>query len=252
VNVAHLATYPPRLAALGPVVRALAPQVDRLTVVLNEFAAVPSEAPRLPNVRYVLPPEDTKDVGKFLPDASDAEHVFFCDDDILYPPDFVARTLALRARLGPRPMIVGYHGSLYRRPSLSGLRGLDQLARFWLFPSQIARFRRIYGYGETLDRPIVVDQVATNGAMMRARDCPPYAYMRDSRKFVDVRLARWCFERGITPVVLPHEAGWLGGVAHEETIVRGFTKRNRPEVAREIRAYAFRAPGRGEAAPWAD
>ena len=69
--IANLATYPPRRENLLPVVQAIAPQVDQLNVVLNQYDAELPELVDIPNVKQIIPHEDTKDVGKFYPDVSD-------------------------------------------------------------------------------------------------------------------------------------------------------------------------------------
>jgi hypothetical protein len=69
--------------------------------------------------------------------------------------------------------------------------------------------------------------------------------MNGSQKFVDVRLARWAFEQGITEVCLPREAGWLKPIRYEATIFDDFTRKNPPEVTREILTFAFKVPMRG-------
>ena len=54
-------------------------------------------------------------------------------------------------------------------------------------------------------RFLYTDQIATNSAILRPQDMPPLDYMRGSQKFVDVRLAKWSFEQGISHVALPRE-----------------------------------------------
>lgn len=217
------------------VVARLAPQVDRLVVVLNEYAAVPVELTQWPNVEGVIPDEDFKDLGKFLPDTDGAEVVFLADDDIAFPPDYVARTLAEFRALGPVRTIAGYHASLYRRARPPA----PAIPR-----AEIAAHRRIMNFWDAQDAPVIVDQVASGTAVMAAADLPPLAYMRGSARFTDVRLARWCFENGIRPVCLPRPEGWLRPIRHERTIYRDFTRRNPAHVAEEIWTYAFRVPGR--------
>lgn len=232
---AHMATYPPRRAAMLQAVTRLAPQVDRLIVVLNEYEAVPEEFAVWPQVEPLLPEADLKDLGKFRPNAAEAEFVFLVDDDVIFPADFVATTLSAFRALDLPKALAGYHGSVYRRP------GKDQPA----YPKgDIAAHRRIIDFGDALDAPVIVDQIATNTAVMRARDFPPFDYMRGSECFVDVRLARWCFDNGVVPVCLPRPAGWLGAIRHDRTIYRDFTRRNPTHVADEIWHYAFQVPGR--------
>jgi hypothetical protein len=246
--VANMATYPPRRDGLLRVAAAVAPQVDRLNVVLNEYSGPVEELASYPNVHQIVPKTDTKDTGKFLPDVSTAEYVFLIDDDLIFPPDFVATSLERFRALGRGRFVAGYHTSLYYRPKLS-LR--TQAFRRWIQgfdPRMIAEFRQTQKMREDIAQPIVVDQVATNAAVIRAEDMPPFDYMRTSQRFVDVRLASWCFEHSILPIALPRTANWIGTVRYDETIYRGFTKTNPLSVAREIRAYAFNVPGRGQ--PW--
>ncbi len=246
--VANLATYPPRAEFLPRVIASIAPQVDQLNVVLNEYDTAPTWLAGMANVRAILPDEDTKDAGKFYPDISGAEHVLLIDDDIIYPDDYVAHTLARFRSLAVPHALGGYHCSVYTRPALSlSPAGLRRFLRFYLRPSRIAGYRRILHFGLDIPKPLLVDQVATNAAILRAEDMPPWDYMRTSQKFVDVRLARWCFERGIVPVLLPHDSDWLlpsaaVGVSFDETIIGDFTSHHPPHVAREIWRYAFKRP----------
>ncbi|MBT0958080.1 glycosyltransferase family 2 protein [Alphaproteobacteria bacterium KMM 3653] len=242
--IANLASYPPRRSNLPRVVATLAPQVDRINLVLNEYDGPLEELSSYANVKQIMPDEDTKDAGKFYPDTSDADYVFFVDDDLIYPADFIAKSIERFEALGKGHFLGGYHASIYTKPapSLSPKRLLK-----WLTYSRekIADHRRPFRFYETLEQPVVVDQVATNAALMRGADVPPYAYMASSQKFVDVRLAKWCFENGIRSVALPKQAHWLGEVRFEETIFHGFTRKNLPHVADEIWSYAFKAEGLG-------
>lgn len=200
--VANLATYPLRRSFLTKVLASICPQVDRVNLVLNEYAAVPEEVRNFENVKPIIPPHDTKDTGKFLPDVSRSEFVFFIDDDFLFPADYVARSLERIQALPFRSFLAGYHCSVYRKPKLTmTLQGGKAWLRFHLRPSRIAGYRITYGSGNPVPVPTLVDQVGSGLAIMRSEDVPPFDYMRSSQKFVDVRLAKWCFERGVSSVV---------------------------------------------------
>lgn len=243
--VATLATYPPRRSNLLPVVQALDPQVDRLHVVLNQYEEALPELESFESVRQIVPDYDTKDVGKFYSDVSDADYVLTVDDDLIYPEDFVSKTIERFEALGEGRFLGGYHASLYQRASFSW--SPKKLLKWFRYSDAcIADYRRIFHFYKGLEDPVVVDQIATNASIMRGADFPPHDYMRGSQKFVDVRLAKWCFERGIRPVALPRIAGWLDEVRFEETIYRGFTRSNPPHVAEEIWTYAFQVEGRGQ------
>ena len=245
--VANLATYPPRAEFLPNVVAAISPQVDRLNIVLNEYASVPEFLSGYSNVNTIIPDHDTKDAGKFFPDCARAEYVLLIDDDIVYPDDFVALSIARMRALGPGRYLGGYHCSIYNRPGLRpiSIKSIKANIRFWVSPSHIVRFRRILFFGHHILNPVIVDQIGSGTAIIRGADFPPYEFMKSSQRFVDVRLARWCFEQGIVRVSLPRKKGWLRGsdsegVVFEETIHGDFTQKHHKHVAREIRSFAFK------------
>lgn len=239
--VANLATYPPRRCGMLEVVRSLAPQVDQLNVVLNDYSDIPRELARFGRVSPVIPFENTVDVGKFYVQPEPDDYVMYVDDDIYPREDFVSRTIDRFKALGPGKWLGGYHGSIYCKP------GMNQPLRLLRYSRRrIAKYRKVWSCNDALADPMIVDQIATNSAITRGKDAPTYEFMRDSRKFVDVRLARWCFERGITPVCLERENGWLKiGRYGGESIHNTFTSRHYAHVADEIWSYAFKVKGRG-------
>lgn len=239
--VANLATYPPRRDGMLDVVRALAPQVDRLNVVLNEYEEIPRELAKYPRVAPVIPEENTVDVGKFYVQPDPADVVLYVDDDMYPQEDYISRTVDRFQALGAGKWLGGYHGSLYVKPTL-----LQPLRRLRFTRRRIAKYRHVWSCNDALSKSMIVDQIATNAAIILGEDAPPYAFMRDSHKFVDVRLARWCFERGITPVCLEREKDWLStGRYGRASIHRTFTMKNPAHVADEIWTYAFKVRGRG-------
>ena len=243
--VANIATYPPRRERVLPMIRSLVDQVDRINLVLNEYDAPLPELTGRDKVHQIVPPEDLKDTGKFFPEVPAGATVFLLDDDVEYPPDFVRLSLERRAALpAARRYLCGYHGSLYQWPERGKAEGRLEHLRSGF--GGIADHRRRLVFYRALERPTVVDQIATNSAFLDAEDMPPWDWMKGSRKFVDVRLARWCFRKGIASVCLPREADWLKPVRFEETIYHGFTRTNPLNVTLEIWRYAFRSRERGK------
>lgn len=241
--VANLATYPPREGNLENVVKAMHPQVDQLNIVLNEFESVPAFLAPYERVNPIIPPEDTKDVGKFYPDVSKADFVFLIDDDINYPADYVAKTLAAYKDIGTTNQVGGYHCSTYVRPRLRLTPdGLRSFLRFWLKPRRIDMYRRFHHFGHDVETSVYVDQLGTGAVVATGQLMPSYDYMRDSQKFVDVRFAKFCHENGIDRVALPRTPSWLTMEDFDETIAGSFTLTSPPHVAREIRRFAFKSP----------
>lgn len=245
--VANMATYPKRSTTLMTAVHTIAPQVDLLNVVLNEYETVPPEISGIANVKAIIPEHDTKDAGKFYPDAAGADFVFYVDDDVIYPEDFVKKSIHSVEATKVQHFLAGYHCSIYYKPVFSlKYKELKRFARFYISPHYIARFRKIIHFGIDLNAPIYVDQVATNAALMRGADAPPYEYMKDSQKFVDVRLAKWAWEKDIARICLPRRAGWLQTSDVDESIMETFTLRHFPHVGREILTFAFKGNNIGE------
>ncbi len=243
-----MATYPARADTLRAAVASIAPQLDRLHLVLNQYDAVPEWLPAHGNVVPTIPDADSKDTGKYLvPLPAGANWLFTLDDDILYPPDYVDRSLGGMARLGPGRYMGGYLGWTYRRARFLGARWIRRLIGYK--PDYIANSADSVDFRDALDRAFVAEGLGTGVSVMRAGDVPPFETVRDAQRFIDVRLSSWCFDQGIVQVCLPRPAGWLRD-AHEgtqaESIFEDFTLRPSPAVADEIWRIAFRNPRRGE------
>ncbi|ABV94595.1 hypothetical protein Dshi_2862 [Dinoroseobacter shibae DFL 12 = DSM 16493] len=239
--VANLATYPPRAHALGRVVASIAPQVDRLNVVLNEYDTVPVNLLDYDNVVPILIDRDLKDTGKFWPSVEDAEWVVLIDDDLHYPDDYVATTLARATACETPRAVYGYHGVYYRKPGLKRLK-------FWkyppLAPDTVMRYRRVHTFWNVVERPLRVDQLGTGTVVLKSEHMPPFDFMETSQKFVDVRFALWAFQQDLACICLPRPREWLGVEEFEDTIYQ-FTQSNPGHVADEIWQYAYKTPDVG-------
>ncbi|AUU83942.1 hypothetical protein [Leclercia sp. LSNIH1] len=90
--VANMATYPARKSIIETTVPQIAKQVDKLTICLNEFTSIPNFLNEIPNVEPIVPNEDFKDVGKFILKHQDNDDVFYVDDDIIYPDNYITKS----------------------------------------------------------------------------------------------------------------------------------------------------------------
>jgi hypothetical protein len=246
VIIANLATYPPRKSALQQIIPRLSNQVDKLNVILNEYTEVPQwNLP--PNVNFIIPPEDLKDCGKFYPRVASDDAVLLVDDDILYPPDYVAKTLDCLQKMPSPRYAVGYHGSFYRRPDAGFAATIFRRLQTVFDPALVNVERKVFYFKKKLDNPVLVDQLGTGTVAILGRYMPSFEYMKTSQKFVDVRLAKWFFEQRITPVCAPRQEDWLMPIEHEETIYEEFTLSSPDHVAHEIRSFSLRRPEVGKA-----
>ena len=83
---------------------------DKITVYLQQ--GHPAKDSDYPGVQFIRHPKGTKYLGdahKFHSAGQDKGIFFACDDDLIYPPNYIASHLASLSRYGGRP-IVGLHG----------------------------------------------------------------------------------------------------------------------------------------------
>lgn len=240
--IANLATFPARANNLDLVIRSILPQVDLLNVVLNEYDSVPAVL-RHDRINAYVPDENLLDLGKFHPPLPPgARHVFTIDDDILYPPDYVRRSLSLMHSDG---MIYGYHGRLLHR---SGplkdpwwlLRRLDALRKgyddYYNWPAYHTAF------GDAARERREVNVLGSGVSFCAADVFPDYAFMKGAAGFADLRLANWAAENGIGMCSLPRRKGWLQGLESPASLYQNVTRKMpaamRDEIARLMERQA--------------
>jgi len=114
-RIGGMASIPTRADDLEQVLARIVPQVERLYLFLHGYDAIPAAA-RHPRIVPVVAPVDTplRASGKFYGLLQQTGPcLYFCfDDDILYPPDYVARMTAAIRRYGGRAF-VGVHCTSY-------------------------------------------------------------------------------------------------------------------------------------------
>lgn len=108
-----IAAIPERAKALEKTIESLLPQVEKIGVYLNGWKEVPDY---LKNEKILVEgfgKEDLGDVGKFFwVDQHDGIY-FSCDDDLIYPKDYVDRTVEKLKEKNYKAAI-GWHGSLLK------------------------------------------------------------------------------------------------------------------------------------------
>lgn len=195
-----IATIPERWAALLDTLATLHGQADEVYVYCNGLNARPEYLPAW--VRCMTGP-DAGDAGKFAPCtmgiAGDI-HVT-CDDDLNYPPDFVARLLDGLERHGGA---VSFHGRRQHAPTVSYYRGAHTgLPCLGFVP---------------FDQDCTV--IGTGCLAFRPADVP----LRDSdfhaRNMADILFSARCAELGIRRTVLAHPAGYI---THSDKVDLGRT-----------------------------
>jgi hypothetical protein len=215
--IANMATYPKRTEIIIKSIESLLNQVDRLNLCLNEFTEVPDFLKRIKKVNCIIPKKDHKDVGKFVSNFKPDDDVFFVDDDIIYPADYVKTCCDIRNKYKVISPIVGFHGVIYSD----------------LFDGSAAG-RNVFKFDKTLMQDRVVNQLGTGTIYCKGYQAPSLDFMLTSQKFVDVRFALNAFENDWPMICGKRQQGWMQEVEVEETIFTGFTKKWPLNVIREV------------------
>ncbi len=223
-----LATYPARRANLPAVVAALLPQCDTLQVYLNEYDTVP-DCLKHEKIRVTLGRDaagDIKDNGKFFDTAAAPEgyHVF-ADDDLVYPPDYVARIVEGIRAFGYRA-VVGFHGTIYEEPLGSYIKDRSVLPY----------------YRES--RNALVDQLGTGTTGYHTDTFRIALSAFGTTGICDLWFARAAAEAGVPLAALERPANWLRSMDETgDTLFRqaerddsGHTRLLREQLAPALRA----------------
>ena len=194
--VAGMATVGGNEDALRGAVVSLLPQVDRLYVWVNKAERVPAFLSDYPKVVTFLDRDGSRygDAGKFWGLQNEHDVVYIaCDDDILYPPDFVARMIEHLADIEGRGA-VGVHGALLLQPG----RGYyaDGSRSVFHFSQALARRRR-------------VNVVATQACVFHDAHVRPAMDAFERPNMADIWFARHLQRAELPAYVVPRPLGWL-------------------------------------------
>ncbi|MGN7870070.1 glycosyltransferase [Paracoccus sp. 22332] len=146
--VGAMASFPARREVLQSSIASILPQLDELVLYLNDYDDVPDFA-RHPKIRVTRSQDaagDLRDNGKFhdLPQGDDA-YIFTLDDDLIYPPDYVARMVHAIEMLG-RSSVVGVHGVIFPEGEFNDLA---QRTVFTFYRKANGHFVDLLGTGTT-------------------------------------------------------------------------------------------------------
>lgn len=235
--VANIASYPARSDILPTVLDAIHMQVDVVNLVLNEYIHIPDWIQKYKNVVATIPKIDLKDTGKFLPEFHHEDMVLLMDDDIGYPPDYVTSSIWRWEKLANERAIAGYHASTYKRPTACFLQ--EAGITLDVFRDKIFQYRDVLFFAFALDQNQSVDQLGSGTLVARGSSLPPFSYMHNAQRFVDVRLARWAFEQRIQMISLPRNDSWIKPLKTSETIFETFTVNSPEYVSREILSFVL-------------
>lgn len=201
--IASFAAVPERQDVLPQVVEALLPQVDHLCVWLDRWVPHPIPACLRRDNVYVQPhAEQYGDRGKFCgvwhPGRSSGHYHLICDDDLLYPPDYVRRLVAALDE-HERKIAVGVHASTLRGASFTSYRRNRGDVRHCLRTVTGDAWVNVLGTGTLAFH---TDLFAYTGVRLVPEDFA-------EPNMADVWFAIWAQRYKVPLLALGHRSGWL-------------------------------------------
>jgi len=187
-----IATIPEREESLKDTLATLKGQADRIFVYMNGYDRKSGLEYSPPNVTYVFGP-DLGDIGKFWRcfQIFPPDFMVTCDDDLLYPPDFV-KTLTQAAHFYRCP--VSAHGRVIASPTTSYYRG-----------GSLAAYRCL----GTVEKDVDVTVIGTGTMCFPTEIIWPTFEDFPHPDMADIWFSKLCQENGVKRMVLEHKEGWI-------------------------------------------
>lgn len=189
---ASLASIPSRESALRQVVERLSPQVDLLRVYLNGYDKVPSFLRRR-GVVFARSQDhgDRGDAGKFFWCEEGNGYQLTCDDDLLYPDDYVSKMVEA-VEWHDRQAVVGLHGVKLRSPMHSYYGD-----------------RSKWHFAEGVREPLFVHILGTGCMAYHAHTLVVRKFYFEQPNMADIWMGMAAQRQRVPMAVVPREEGWL-------------------------------------------
>lgn len=185
---ANIATQPSRYEFLLKMLNSIDGQFDEIRIYLNNFKYVPVELQKY--TCYIG--KDLTDNGKFFWSQNENEYYFTLDDDIIYPPDYVRKTLPLI-----KDRIVTYHGR--------NLYGLNQ---------PYYNNHRVYSFYKSLSKDVKLDVGGTGVMAFSTNKFKPGLWKSPNMKMTDLIISLEATIYDLEIVCLSREADWLNPIEY--------------------------------------
>lgn len=224
---ANFATYKPREEALKKAVASIIDQVDEVRIHFNGYTIqqIPSWCDELEKVYSLVGENDLTDNGKFASldgfefDTS-SEYYFSCDDDIIYPSDYVKTTIDNIKKYG---IIISYHGRK--------LQGLNR---------NYYRGHKSFRCLDEVSEDTLIDVCGTGVTAFDTRYFHPKGIATDPRhRMSDLLFSLEASKQKKSIGCCSHAKGWIKDISHKENIYNT-ESRNPSGVQEEIANEIFK------------
>lgn len=190
-----IASIPSRLALLIETINSLLPQVDKVYLYLNNYSA--NNADGIKNIDpekidYIIGDNTSGDAGKFYWGDKINGFICTCDDDIIYPPDYI-ETIVSGIEKYKRKSIVTFHGRIFARIPVKSYY----------------KWNKLFNCQNKIDSDSVVNVGGTG--VMGWHSSTIKISMQDfpSANMADVHLSILANRNKVPIMVLAHEGAWI-------------------------------------------
>ena len=192
---ASMATMPGRELALVDAVESIINQVDELHIYMNNINHYPNFSANA-KIKIFFSKDykgDLGDAGKFFTAHKITGYHFTIDDDIIYPPDYVA-TMINAIEVNKRKLVVSCHGRIFNKLPVASYYKNHSFAFSCLRRVPDNVFAHIIGTG------VLAYHTDTLRIPLSAFE---YSNM------ADIWFSKYCNEKNIPRLIIAHADGWI-------------------------------------------
>ena len=114
-TIVGIATIPQRKQMLERTIKSLLPQVDRIIVSLNNYTHIP-EFLKHPQIKATITDNKIGDSYKFAGATTESAYFFTCDDDLIYPENYISYLKSQIIKMGYRALVSLHGRNMKPRP----------------------------------------------------------------------------------------------------------------------------------------
>lgn len=208
--IVGVCSIPEREISLYKMLLTISPQVDTVYVTLNGYTKVPEYSEEFSNVVFELDSNERGDANKFKHIKECRGYFFSCDDDIIYPPDYIYATIR-KIQSNPNT-IYTYHGRNVKR--YSNLSDYKPITDFYKDTEQVH-------YLLEVKEDVRGDIPGTGVCGFDTRYIDINMDIFKQPNMSDIYLGIYAKENNIPIIIINHKRGWLtttGMLFQEESI----------------------------------
>jgi GT2 family glycosyltransferase len=198
-----MASIPSRQDALYNALKSLTRQVNTIYVSLNGYTEKPPYWAEFDNVEWIMSTNDMGDANKFLKVGSVQGYWFSCDDDIVYPDDYVKKMIDKIKKYDMR-VIVTCHARTVNKRQIKNYYSDTQQHHFAL--------------RQHMD---IQSDIPGTGVCAFHTDHVGFSYDNlHHPNMADIWLGVWAKSNNVPVICIERTRRWLKDIKTEETIYR--------------------------------